>query len=351
MVRKTKRVIYYDIIRVIACFCILTIHFNASFSAWSGGAFLYQNSVLPNYLFRQCVYLGDFGVSLFFILSGASMFRAYGDRGFSLAQFYKKRFLSLYPMFWIAWFAATGVSLLVYGGMAPGGLRSALTTVLGMDGYMMSLGYTSLSMFYQVGEWYLGCIVLLYLVMPLLLWGVKKYPAITAAASLFIFISTYQRVSDWFFIVRIPEVVFGMLFDRYFRPQEGKTRGFWAAGAVLGIVLLSAMGQSFLGAGYALVLCVLISALFFIFAVLIFQNVRDFRWAAGGGGYTYPAFLIHHQVCEYMAKRFYLPELPRKTLLFSFLVYLVIVAVLSILLDRATRAVLNYFRAYSERPD
>lgn len=351
MERRSERIVYYDVIRIIACFCILSIHFNASFSAYFGGMFLYPNSVLPNYLFDQSVYLGGFGVSLFFILSGASMFRACGNQGFSLGQFYKKRFLSLYPMFWLAWFTATGVSVLAHGSVAPGGLGAALATVLGMDGYMMALGHTSLSAFYQVGEWYLGCIILIYLVIPLLLWGVKKYPLITAASSLLVFILLYRRVSDEFFLVRIPEVVFGMFFDKYFRPQEGKKRGFWAVGAVVGIVLLSAVGQRFLQAGYSLVLCILISILFYSLVSLIFQNVQDPRWAdpvSELAKHTYPAFLIHHQVCEYMAKRFYLPELPKRTLLFSFLLYLVIVAVLSVLLNRTNYVVVNWCKIFSK---
>jgi len=351
MEQKSGRVVYYDVIRLIACFCILTIHFNASFSVYVNGIFFYPNSVLPNYLFNQSVYLGGFGVSLFFILSGASMFRVYGNQEFSLGQFYKKRFLALYPMFWLAWFAATGVSVLVYGSIASGGLESALATILGMDGYMMALGHTSLSMFYQLGEWFLGCIILIYLVMPLLLWGVKKYPLITAAGCLLVFILLYRRVSDEFFLVRVPEVVFGMLFDRYFRHQEGKVRGFWIGGAFLGIVLLSVVGPNFLQDGYALLLCVLISILFYILASLIFQNIQTPSLVvliSRLAQYTYPAFLVHHQVCEYMAKRFYLSELPRRTLLFSFLVYLVIVAILSVLLSRVKKGAFDWCRILSK---
>ena len=110
MEKSKNRILYYDVIRAVACLSVIIIHFNASFSAWSGGVFTYPNAVFPNFIFNQSVYLGDFGVSLFFILSGAAMFRTYGGREISLGAFYRKRFLSLYPMFWLAWFAAGGGS-------------------------------------------------------------------------------------------------------------------------------------------------------------------------------------------------------------------------------------------------
>ena len=59
-----NRILYYDVIRAVACLSVLIIHFNASFSAWSGGVFTYPNAVFPNNIFNNSVYLGDFGVSL-----------------------------------------------------------------------------------------------------------------------------------------------------------------------------------------------------------------------------------------------------------------------------------------------
>ena len=347
MEKRKDQIFYYDVIRAVACLSVIIIHFNASFSAWSGGVFTYPNAVFPNFIFNQSVYLGDLGVSLFFILSGAAMFRTYGGREISLGAFYRKRFLSLYPMFWLAWFAAASISLLYYRGMAAGDMGAALSTLLGTDGYMMALGYSSLSVFYQVGEWYLGCIVLIYLLMPILLWGVKKYPAATTAASFLIFLILYKRVPDVFFLIRIPEVVFGMLFDRYFRSKDGISQGIWVAGVVLGIVVLSEMGQSFVSTGCGLVLCMFISALVFILVALISRNMQLFgQLGAKLAGYTYPAFLVHHQICEYMSKRFYLPEIPKNTLFFAFLVYIVIVGVMSIILTWTSQVVLNWFRAF-----
>lgn len=73
MEKRKDQIFYYDVIRAVACLSVIIIHFNASFSAWSGGVFTYPNAVFPNFIFNQSVYLGDLGVSLFFILSGAAI--------------------------------------------------------------------------------------------------------------------------------------------------------------------------------------------------------------------------------------------------------------------------------------
>lgn len=155
MEKSKNRILYYDVIRAVACLSVIIIHFNASFSAWSGGVFTYPNAVFPNFIFNQSVYLGDFGVSLFFILSGAAMFRTYGGREISLGAFYRKRFLSLYPMFWLAWFAAAAVGVLVYGGIGSGGAGALLPPFRGWTVTCCPWGMVDLAHFtkWESGSW------------------------------------------------------------------------------------------------------------------------------------------------------------------------------------------------------
>jgi len=51
------------------------------------------------------IYIGDWGVSLFFIISGAALMYVYQEK-LEYKRFYKKRFESLYPMFWMAYIIA-----------------------------------------------------------------------------------------------------------------------------------------------------------------------------------------------------------------------------------------------------
>lgn len=110
---KTNRLVYLDILRIFACLCILVIHFNATVSGYhTFSNFVYPNHVFPN-TYLGGVYLGHIGVGLFFIICGASLQYQYGIIPINrraILNFYKKRALSLYPAFWIAWLIATIVS-------------------------------------------------------------------------------------------------------------------------------------------------------------------------------------------------------------------------------------------------
>lgn len=59
MEQTKERIFSYDVIRAIACLCVLTIHFNTSFSAWTEGVFTYSNSVFPSYIFNQIYAAGN----------------------------------------------------------------------------------------------------------------------------------------------------------------------------------------------------------------------------------------------------------------------------------------------------
>ena len=68
-----KRRTDLDVIRLFACLTILLIHFNASVCGYDiAGDFIYPNQLVPIFYFR-CVYLGEIGNNLFFMLSGASL--------------------------------------------------------------------------------------------------------------------------------------------------------------------------------------------------------------------------------------------------------------------------------------
>lgn len=74
--------------------------------------------MLPDTLFGM--YLGSYGVTLFFIVSGAVLMYIYGDKEIDLASYYKKRFLGIYPMFWLAFAIFFIAKEIVYPGFAKG---------------------------------------------------------------------------------------------------------------------------------------------------------------------------------------------------------------------------------------
>ena len=85
---KKQRLFYLDLIRAVALVCILVIHFNAAVTGYFTLPSKLFGSVLP---FN--IYLGDFGSSLFFMVSGAALQYTSPGQGrepLNLARFYQK---------------------------------------------------------------------------------------------------------------------------------------------------------------------------------------------------------------------------------------------------------------------
>lgn len=177
---KRERIFYLDFIRALAVILILLTHYNA--------LFLYMDpqpldKVVITY--KICnLYIGDFGVSLFFIISGAALMYVY-ENSCNLAKFYKKRFVAIYPMFWITYIIAFVIQKLVYHADYSGiPKQNILYTIFGFDSYYAAVKPT----FFIIGEWFLGCIILVYILFPLLRWGANKHPGTFSAAIILVYL-------------------------------------------------------------------------------------------------------------------------------------------------------------------
>ncbi|MCR5626191.1 MAG: acyltransferase, partial [Lachnospiraceae bacterium] len=81
-----------------------------------------------------------------------------------VGSFYFKRIKTIFPMFYIAWFIMFCINSHKMGSIYWGGPRkNIILTVLGMDGYFLHHGLN----YYCLGEWFLGGIIILYLLFPL----------------------------------------------------------------------------------------------------------------------------------------------------------------------------------------
>ena len=179
---KKQRLFYLDLIRAVALVCILVIHFNAAVTGYFTLPSKLFGSVLP---FN--IYLGDFGSSLFFMVSGAALQYTSPGQGrepLNLARFYQKRAKAVYPMFWLAWCIFFPIRFVTKPGYyAAAKTPSLLLTVLGLDNFAQAAGLVTMD-FACVGEWFLGSILFLYLLFPLLRWGLRKQPLLTWAVVL-----------------------------------------------------------------------------------------------------------------------------------------------------------------------
>lgn len=336
-----KRILCLDLVRLFSCLCVVVVHFNASVSVYDNGLFLYPNSITPNYYLDGRVYLGQIGVNLFFILSGAAQMLTYqaGD----VRGYYKKRFLSIFPMFWIAFATVTAIDFLISKAFPSSNPLLLAYSFVGMDGYMSVMGLMG-GQFYKVGEWFLGCILLLYVFFPLLHTGIKKTPVLTAVAAVGIYVlfspsAGVIRSKGFEFYLMLPEIVFGMLFAE-FKLWEGKKALwlFFASAVLLAAAILLKDAISYLTLSNAL--CLMLFSLITLLSRFI-QNEKWIALISRSSILTYPIFLVHHRVIDYLARLYSLPELTRKDVWLLLLIYAAITLAASWILEKAGRYVLK----------
>ncbi|MBS6782306.1 MAG: hypothetical protein KH234_02200 [Subdoligranulum variabile] len=257
--------------------CILTVHFNATVTGYF---------TLPHKLFTSTlplgIYLGDFGSTLFFIVSGASLALTVPENQ-SPAQFYKKRAGAVYPLFWLAWFFAVAAGW------------------VGMD-------------FACVGEWFLGSILFLYLLFPLLQRALRRNIWLTWGVTLAVCIPIHLLGWDARLVaVHIPEFLFGMTF--LIMPKRAQY--------ILPAALLAgaAAARSLDGK----ITCALAGAAVFILLALA-APLLDRPWPRVLGArlakISYAVFLVHHVLIQDMAAHFDLAALSRRDTAFLYVVYL-----------------------------
>lgn len=122
----------------------------------------------------------------FFILSGVLLYQHHADLK-NITKFYIKRLYSIYPSYYVAYLPVFLLLLL----LRPGYFKQAhpvafFLTILGFDGYTSK----AISNYYTlVGDWFLGIIILLYIVFPFILKGVKKNSGIYLFVALAFFIA------------------------------------------------------------------------------------------------------------------------------------------------------------------
>lgn len=173
------------------------------------------------------------------------------DEKLDLKTYYKKRFLGIYPVFWIAYSI-----LFLYtfwknkGFFVSEPIYKLILSVLGMDGYLAT--YTGT--FYLIGDWFLGCIVLVYMLFPILQFAVRKIPKLlfciaTALYLLVIFKSNFKIPLNQNLIISLYSFLLGMYFIRYIKNVK-----WWQ------VLLITAVGMLFFKKGIS---SKMIRALFF----------------------------------------------------------------------------------------
>lgn len=333
---KKPRLFYLDWIRAIAAILIVVTHFN--------NPYLEPTRFFVNRPFG--IYIGGLGVSLFLIISGAALMYNYGDReSMDLRTFYTKRAKTLYPMFWVAFVVANILLFIRNNGyiFVPRHKITAIFSLFGMDGYASAFGVGT---FYVLGEWFLGFIILFYIVFPLLRVGVNKMPIATvcivlalyaATVAFFMFYQIPRVPSDILLTTRLPELVFGMIFVKFIKKVP-----HWLA--AVSFVILAAQQLTHILKDNIAVTIVGIFA--FLLLSYIGELVKSFKPLSACtkfiSAYSYPIFLVHHVLIMQVFTVIYPVWLNRWQAYGLLIAEFVVILVLSVMLKRFTNLIVGF---------
>ncbi len=329
-----ERIFYLDFIRTIAVILIIITHYNAVFVFGLEPA-LTDRCVITEFPFG--IYVGDLGVSLFLIISGAALMYVYeGD--FDIKLFYKKRFWAIYPMFWIAYIVAVLPRLEVWRNLEyfiPK-WRYAITFI-GMDGYLSEYCDT----FYVLGEWFLGFIIIFYLIFPFIRWLINKneivfWIVILVIYALCLIFYDMQMSMSKFIFIRLPELCFGMTFIKH----RMKLKWYYIIPAIAILVintiekpqLSSNIQTTYIGISFFLVLVFISYYVNYSFVNKICSFVSK---------YSYAVFLVHHVVIEHIQAGFNLARFSPEKSYVLFMVSLVFIFITAVLLNASSMYVVD----------
>lgn len=170
---KKERIDSFDFMRSITAWIIVIYHFAGICVSTP------QHENFPFfYTHANGVWGENTSVNIFFMLSGASLYYNHDKINFkSLKGYYFDRFKGIFPMFYMLWFFLFYQKAITLGNLFYNGSpKSMLLTLCGMDGY---LSYRYPQNYYFIGEWFLGALVLLYLIYPLLTWCISHCQILT----------------------------------------------------------------------------------------------------------------------------------------------------------------------------
>lgn len=157
--------------------------------------------------------VGSFLVTIFFAVSGALLHYHYADHP-SLSGYYIKRWRGIYPMFYLGYLYFLVIK--TCDNRTPfyrGGAWRYVFTLLGMDGYLEP----RVSTYYIIGEWFLGAIIILYLLYPAVLWIFKKSKMAAYVGTVLLYAAFYGKTitsanAFWTVSSCLLSFVFGIAF-------------------------------------------------------------------------------------------------------------------------------------------
>ncbi|MBR6365819.1 MAG: acyltransferase [Lachnospiraceae bacterium] len=321
-----KKYCYMDVIRVISMLLIVFYHMLVALH--STGARQYGS--LQPFFENKNAHIATVGVGLFFMLSGAGLMLSSQKGNFKAGQFYKRRLIKIlipYYLVNVLYFAFLAF-LQVHRGQSIGDLLPQHMTILrpfailsGMDTYLMTFmggnAYTrffgDMHLMYGIGEWFLGCLVLMYILFPLLRKAMLKRKWLTLGISTVYFVLMvvfYSKIPLFRILAEVPfcnffikiyDFILGMFLALVIKETPRWT--FWPA---LAVVLTFIFCPVKLPIELSTSIVVLNLAIYLVFLRLepVFEKAKKpMKAVTFLCKYSYIYFLVHHVVILQITER------------------------------------------------
>lgn len=272
-----------DFIKSICALGVFLFHFECHYTSRS-------LTFVTNYFDSGAV------VTVFFMVSGALLQYHYAQR-LNLKEYYIKRWKAIYPMYYIAFIPCWMLYVLRHRSFTYAGSPFAyLYTLLGIDGYLA----LRTSTYHIVGEWFLGAIIVMYLLFPAIRWLFAKNKWATIVGALALYLIFYDKPithNTPFCTISSCLISFclGMLFIEYRKKIM-----------TLPVILVAALGYVLLGvvrlpmplnaALHLMGICLFI--LLFALGERIMEKSLPCKVFTELGKLSYPVFLIHHVMLQ-----------------------------------------------------
>lgn len=184
-----KRIHYLDILRVLSFLCVVYFHMMIQLTT---DELRFYVDVAP-FFENPNMNIVMLAVAIFFILSGASLVYTTRER-FDVKRYYKRRItrvwiplMLVYVMCFIAYCVLNRGLPNVFQAGTPA--WRFVFTLLGVDALLQVYGVATFTL--GIGEWFIGCLIVYYVLFPALRWLLLKY--------------------KWIFVVLVMAVYAGML--------------------------------------------------------------------------------------------------------------------------------------------
>jgi peptidoglycan/LPS O-acetylase OafA/YrhL len=346
----SKRLLWLDIIRGLAILWIFFVHFVERFiccpmfgnpaANWPPVVERISQLAPMNIdgvgglvinLLRYIGWMGDQGVQIFLVASGFGLTASALSKttDMSYREFFKRRLLKLVPLWVVAHLLFIVFHILFQKGLSPLDWRTWAS--------LMGFGFLPEVFYFKFAAWwYVGLLLQLYLIFPLMLhflkrWSLLKFLLVFAGTAILVRLVgliIFENYLDWWsrggiFITRLPEFAFGMAFAKWTKQASHKQKqqliSPFGMVCALGAYIIGNVSSFFI-VGMA-VAFVMTGAAFFVLVFTFFSNrqpraVSPIAWA---GQHSYALYLFHFPVLLFIVPSTLAPEATGKIILYLLL--------------------------------